>query len=388
MIITFYSNYYNHHQKSLCDALSEIEDVDFYFVETEPIEEFRKNMGWGQEKKPDYVISAYSSEELKYMALELAERSDLVIIGSAPEWYIEKRIEQNGLIFRYTERPMKEGWIKMFIPRLAKKFYHLHYRNRNKNIYVLGASAYAAYDYALLHSYRNKCLKFGYFPKAEELPLNEVMQKKGRTDRLNILWTGRFLRLKRADLLIKALGRLKKKGYDFSLLMVGNGEQENYLKQLSVKCDLSERVEFRDFVTPDEVRILMEEADIYCMTSNFLEGWGSVIYEALSAGCGVIASHACGCSPWLVRDGETGFLYRNGSVRSLEDRLERFFTDDTLLKKCQKGAYIQMNTLWNPKVAAERIVAFAKASLSGEAVVYEEGPLSLAPILKNSWYKD
>lgn len=388
MIITFYSNYFNHHQKALCDALYNISDVDFYFVETEPMEEFRKNMGWGQESSPEYVISAYKSDDERAIALELAQRSDLAIIGSAPEWYIEKRIEQNGLVFRYTERPMKEGWIKMFIPRLAKKFYHLHYRNRNKRMYVLGASAYASYDYSLLLSYPGKCLKFGYFPKGEDKAFEEIMKKKEQGKALRILWTGRFLKLKRADLLIKALGRIKKKGIAFSLLLVGNGEEETKLKRLAKECDLSEQVEFRDFVKPDEVRSLMEEADIYCMTSNFLEGWGSVIYEALSAGCGVIASHACGCSPWLVKNGETGFLYKSGSVKSLEEKLEKLLLDKELLARCQKGAYLQMQKLWNPEVAAERIVAFARAVLKGESVEYEDGPLSSAPVLKNNWYKD
>ena len=53
MIITFFSNYYNHHQAALCRSLSEIQDVEFYFVETEPMEAFRKEMGWGNINRPE-----------------------------------------------------------------------------------------------------------------------------------------------------------------------------------------------------------------------------------------------------------------------------------------------------------------------------------------------
>lgn len=407
MLITFFSNYFNHHQKALCDALFSQDGVEFYFVETEPMEEFRSKMGWTVDNMPSYVLSAYESEEKKQLALELSDRSDLVIIGSAPEWYVERRIKNNSLTFRYTERPMKEGWIKMFIPRLGRKFYNIHYKNRNKNLFVLGASAYAAYDYSLLHSYPGKCLKFGYFPEGEKLSFEEILKKRSEAAMaaiddnekditaeelnatINILWTGRFLKLKRADLLIKALGKLKRKGLSFRLRLVGNGEMEESLKALIASEGIEEEVKMQPFVKPKEVRCLMEEADIYVMTSNFLEGWGSVIYESLSAGCAVIASHACGCSPWLVKPEKTGLLFKSGSVDSLERMLERFIVDKELRNKCQKGAYEQMSTLWNPDVAARRIVEFADSFINnnGEIAHFEDGPLSAASILKNNWFK-
>lgn len=388
MIITFYSNYFNHHQKALCDELSALSDTEFYFVETEPMEEFRSGMGWGVKDMPSYVISAYESDDKREAAMELSRISDVAIVGSAPEEYVEERILSGKLTFRYTERPMKEGWIKMFIPRLTKKFYRLHYRNRNRDLYLLGASAYAAADYKLLHSYPGKCLKFGYFPVGEPLTEEELFAKKNRGDVPNILWTGRFLKLKRADLLLTALGEIHKKGIPFHLTMVGNGEEEENLRKIAEDLKLTEVVTFMDFVKPHEVRQMMEEADLYIMTSNFLEGWGSVIYEGLSAGCAVIASHACGCSPWLVKPEETGLLYKSGDAKSLQDKLERFLTDPSLRDLCGRGAYRQMQTLWNPKVAAKRIREFSEGILDKRPVSYEDGPLSPAPVLKNNWYRD
>jgi glycosyltransferase involved in cell wall biosynthesis len=125
------------------------------------------------------------------------------------------------------------------------------------------------------------------------------------------------------------------------------------------------------------------------MSSNYLEGWGSVIYEALSEGCAVVASHACGCTNWLVKPGKTGLVFRSGRVESLEDKLYRFLTDETLRKTCQRGAYEQMRTLWNPGVAAERLVEQTRAVMSGAGLrEYEDGPLSRAGILHNDWYRD
>lgn len=388
MQITFFSNYFNHHQKALCDELYRQSGGNFTFVETEPMEAFRAGMGWEMEEVPSYVLKSYLGGAEKERALKLGEESDVVMIGSAPECFVEQRLSKNLLTFRYTERPLKEGAIKMFIPRLAKKFYHLHYRNREKNIYVLGASAYAAADYRMLRSYPGRCLKFGYFPFINSPDIEELMREKRENRPPEILWAGRFLKLKRADLLLKACGMLKRCNIPFRLTMIGSGEEEEKLKAVAQKENLADRITWKGFLSPKEVRREMEKANIYVMTSNFLEGWGSVIYEGLSAGCAVIASHSCGSAPWLVKPSENGFLFENGKVKSLYDKLYRLCTDDGLTERLGRNAYRQMQELWNPSVAAERIIGMSEALMDGRKAEYADGPLSPAPVLKNNWYKE
>ncbi|MCR5773749.1 MAG: glycosyltransferase family 1 protein, partial [Lachnospiraceae bacterium] len=59
--LAFFSNYFNHHQKALCDELYKILGEGFRFIETEPIEAFRAKMGWGKEEVPVYVLRSYES---------------------------------------------------------------------------------------------------------------------------------------------------------------------------------------------------------------------------------------------------------------------------------------------------------------------------------------
>jgi len=124
--LTFFSNYYNHHQKALCDEWAALLGTGFTFVETEPIEGFRSTMGWGNEDVPPYVLRTYLNEESYNRALKLGSSSDVVVMGTAPEVFIEERLKLNRITFRYSERPLKEGFIKFFIPRLTKKYLHLH----------------------------------------------------------------------------------------------------------------------------------------------------------------------------------------------------------------------------------------------------------------------
>ncbi len=386
MKILFFSNYFNHHQEALCNAFYSALKGDFAFVETERMEEFRTKMGWGREA-PSYVIRSYESEETLLKVRKLAVESDLVIMGTAPESFIEERLSMDKLIFRYSERPLKEGRIKVLIPRLAKKFYHNHFRNRNKNIHILAAGAYCASDYKFLHSYIGKCYKFGYFPEGEKLSFEELSSLKDGNDPVKILWAGRFLKLKRADLFIKAAAECRKKGLRFSIEMVGNGEEERHLKDLVSSLGLDDITEFKGFLSPEDTRAEMEKADIFVMTSNNLEGWGSVIYEALSAGCACIASHAAGATPFLIEDKKNGRIFKSGDKESLRLALEELLEDRERVRLLGKNAYENMQRYWNPEVAAKRVIEMAGAMLRGETVKYDQGPMSECEYLYDNWFK-
>ena len=314
-------------------------------------------------------------------------------MGTAPEYYIEPRLSEDRIIFRYSERPLKEGFIKFFIPRLTKKYLHLHVRNRNKNIHILGASAYTSWDYKkMFDSYPGKCYKFAYFPKHISYDYEELYREKCEIAKsagaVTILWEGRMVRLKRADLLIKATDILRKKGYDIRVKLIGDGEEREKLQKLAQKRGLSDIVTFEGFLKPDEARERMSKAQIYVCTSNHLEGWGSVIYESLNAGCAVVASHMCGATPWLVKEGITGLVYRSGSEVSLAKKLEMLIKDEELRHDLGKKAYEQMRDVWNPGTAAERVIGLYDALCDGKDTPYDDGPCSKADILRDDWFKD
>ncbi len=385
--LTFFSNYFNHHQEALCNAFYSLLGDGFTFVETEPMEEFRSEMGWGREA-PSYVLKSYASDENYDKALDLGLNSDVVIMGTAPELFIEERLERNRLTFRYSERPLKEGRIKVLIPRLAKKFYHNHYRNRNKELYILAAGAYCASDYRFLRSYLGKCYKFGYFPEGEKLSYEKLRRLKDRNRIPRILWAGRFIKLKRPDLFLKAAKKCRDEGFDFQIIFVGDGKEEKKIKRLVKSFHLCDRTLFKGFLSPEETREEMERADIFVMTSNHLEGWGSVIYEALSAGCAVIATHVAGATPFLIQSGHNGFIFQSGSLDSLTGRLRTLLQDRNLMKQMGRRAYFNMKERWNPRVAAVRFIELSEALLKGEKKNFASGPLSRAPYILQKNYQD
>ncbi len=388
MKLTFFSNYYNHHQKALCDCLYERLGEDFVFVETEPMEEFRSRMGWGKEKIPDYVLKSHLGEEEKKRAYDLAYESDVVIIGTAPEDLIEKRMEEDRLTFRYSERPLKEGRWKVLVPYLAKKFYINHFSKRKKNIYILAAGAFVSSDYRFLRSYKDKCYKFGYFPAGEQYSFREIENLRRKNKSLKILWAGRFLKLKQPELLVYAAKRCRDVGLDFRLEFVGDGKEERKLKKLVKEQKLDKVTQFLGFLSPEDTRAQMEKADIFVCTSNKLEGWGSVIYEALSAGCAVIAPSQAGATPFLISQGKTGYIFKSGSIDSLAEKLRILLSSPGAAHELGRNAYANMAQYWNPKEASERLLNVCEKRLKGIDYYYDNGPLSRAKYLKENWYKE
>jgi len=210
MNIVFVSNYFNHHQRALCDALQELTGGNFCFVETIPMRQERRELGYGEDSLPEYVLTAYADPRARERSLERILLADAVIAGSAPEAYLKARIRAGKLIFRYAERPLKQGmqWGKYPI-RLLR----WHLRNpAGKPIYLLAASAYAPGDYSRFGLFRHRAYRWGYFPAVK--PYDRLPGKEEHS----ILWAGRFLDWKHPEAALLAARNLKDAGIPFDIV--------------------------------------------------------------------------------------------------------------------------------------------------------------------------
>ena len=51
-----------------------------------------------------------------------------------------------------------------------------------------------------------------------------------------------------------------------------------------------------------------------------------------------------------------------------------------------RRAYEQMRDLWNPGIAASRLIEVSEHLLKGERFYFDEGPLSRAEIIYEDWF--
>ena len=394
MRVAFISCYMSPHQKPFCDEMYHILGKEFTFIATQPIDEERTSMGWSSDKA-DYIIYAYQDKHNEEIAYSTANAADVVIIGSAPDSYIVSRLRAGKVTFKYSERFYKTGLNLKKIPHAMVGAWLHHGRFQKYPLYMLCASAYTPADAAIFHNYIGRTYKWGYFPKAKKYDVVELMRKKlsvtsagWKHPQASILWAGRLIGWKHPDASIELAASLKEKGYSFKMSIIGNGEMEAKLRTMIYEKGLSDCVEMLGSMSPEEVRLHMEKADIYLFTSDFNEGWGAVLNESMNSGCAVVASHAIGSVPFLIRDGENGLIYENGNQRQLEERVESLIRNSGYRKKLGVNAYESIVNTWNADAAAERFIALSQALLNGKAAdsIFKEGPCSRATIINNDWY--
>lgn len=377
MKIVFVSNYYNHHQAPLCRALSR-QVEEFYFIATSEMRRERREMGYAMADVPDFVRYAHRAQHEREACIRLIDEADVLIAGAAPEELIAPRIRGGKLTFRYTERLFKQEPSFLEFP---KKWAAQHLRNPwGKAVYLLCAGAYTAGDYARLGLFSDRAYRWGYFP--ETAPRKTIQKRPG-----TILWAGRLLDWKHPDDALQAALALIGEGYDLSLEIVGAGDLANVLEERLRGSGLQSRVRLCGALDPAGVRARMEEAEIFLFTSDRQEGWGAVLNEAMSAGCAVVASHAAGSTPCLVEDGKNGLIYRSGDVDMLREKL-RYLLDHPG-KRTAMGVKARetIETTWNAETAALRLCALARQLLKGEGSpeLFDSGPLSKAPVIRNDW---
>lgn len=129
------------------------------------------------------------------------------------------------------------------------------------------------------------------------------------------LFVGRLVTLKGLDLLIEALESVS----NSELLVIGEGPESNFLRDLARRKGLAERVHWVGQVAGPEVHSHIAAADVLVLPSR-KDGWGAVVNESLMVGTPVICSTACGAAdliqhPWL------GTVFHENDSSSLADAM-------------------------------------------------------------------
>jgi glycosyltransferase involved in cell wall biosynthesis len=233
--------------------------------------------------------------------------------------------------------------------------------------------------------YRGKTFKWGYFPEVGECDIENIIREKSEN---SVLWCGRFIDWKHPDDAVEAVNNLIKKGYNLQVKFIGTGDMEDSLKARVKELGIENYINFLGSMSPDKVREHMKKSRIHLVTSDFKEGWGAVVNEAMASGCAVVASHSAGSVPYLIDNEENGLIYESGNVDELSQKIENLLKDSVYCSKLGKNAYETISKLWNAEVAADRLLELIDAIRNGKNVNFISGPCSVAKPLKNNWIKN
>lgn len=388
MRISFYSNYLSPHQIPFCDTMYKFLGTNFCFVSCEEYSEERKKMGWDASIERPYEIKAYQSENMRSIALDIARNSDYMIWGSSKLEYVIERLSTGKPIIRYSERLFRKGFLYSLFHLDILKQIKFNYSIRSNNSYLLSASSFAPFDFAISGGRYKKRYKWGYFPQTRYYNLDSLFRKKSNSSFVTISWVARLIPLKHPEVVIIVAEELKKKGYNFIIKMIGTGELESEIKNQIARRDLDKYIVMKGTMTPDEVRLEMEASDLFLFTSDYNEGWGAVLNEAMNSGCVVFCSDAIGSASYLIKDSENGFLYQNGNTKELIEKIIHAIDEPTDRKIIATNAYNSITSIWSAEIAAIRFMEWCTGIEAGDIPSYTDGPMSEAQIMipKGKWW--
>jgi phosphatidyl-myo-inositol dimannoside synthase len=170
-----------------------------------------------------------------------------------------------------------------------------------------------------------------------------------------ILSVGRWVateRYKGMDTLILALPRLLLLWPTIQLVLVGSGDDHEWLETIARESGVRLHVHFLRGLSYGELSACYAAADIFALPSRG-EGFGFVYLEAMARGKPVIGG-AHGGAPEVIQDGVTGYLVQHG------DSIQLATSIDTILSNPELAQ--QMGQRGRERVEREyRFNVFAKA---------------------------
>ncbi|MFN8548524.1 MAG: glycosyltransferase family 4 protein [Candidatus Eisenbacteria bacterium] len=178
-----------------------------------------------------------------------------------------------------------------------------------------------------------------------------------------ILAVGRLTAKKGFPFLIEAAARLRDRGLDFRVEIVGpDGGLETELRRLVAERRLEGHVRLVGEMAPSEVKARMAEADLLAMPSiqpdrGSSDGIPNVVLEAMALGTPVVSTDAGGIAE-VVFPGRTGWLVAQRDPAGLADALEEALRERALAVRQAVAARVLVEAQFN---AAELGQTFLRA---------------------------
>lgn len=77
----------------------------------------------------------------------------------------------------------------------------------------------------------------------------------------------------------------------------------------------------------------------------------------MSEGCVLIGSSEIGAVPFLVRNGENGFIFKDKNIDSLFDVVLKAISCGKELEKISYKGYLTIKENWSPQIAAQSLLS-------------------------------
>jgi len=186
------------------------------------------------------------------------------------------------------------------------------------------------------------------------VPLNSSLSNNSEPTKLPdanyIVAMGRLKYQKGFDVLIKAFAAVKEELTNWSLIIIGEGEERNYLQELCKLTNVDKKVHLIGRVKSPEN--ILAYAKLFVLPSRF-EGFPNALCEAMSMGLPCIATKCKFGPSEIITDQYNGLLVEVDQVESLSEKLVTLASSEAFRSKLGTEAKKITNTFAIQKIAGQ-----------------------------------
>ncbi|HMV38244.1 MAG TPA: glycosyltransferase, exosortase A system-associated [Plasticicumulans sp.] len=196
-----------------------------------------------------------------------------------------------------------------------------------------------------------------------------LLARHGLAGKRVLGFIGSFYAYEGLDLLLEALPQIRAQAPDVQLLLVGGGPQDGALRAQAERLGLADAVHFTGRVPHAEVNAWYDLIDVLCYPRHPMRLTELVTplkpLEAMAQGRLFVASDVGGHRE-LIRDGETGALFRAASAEALAERVLRLLAAPASWPKLRAAGreFVETERNWAVSVGRYRGV-YARALGTG-----------------------
>jgi glycosyltransferase involved in cell wall biosynthesis len=166
----------------------------------------------------------------------------------------------------------------------------------------------------------------------------------------DLIFLGRLVSQKGADLLLLALEKLAREGLRPTVTIVGAGPEESALRMQAEASGLGARVVFAGKRVGEDLAVLLNQHRVLVVPSRGEEAFGLVALEGIAAGCVVVGSTSGGLPEAIGACGET---FPNGDAEALAEVLSRILRNPARYEALRAGAESHVRRHTCPQIAAD-----------------------------------
>ena len=172
---------------------------------------------------------------------------------------------------------------------------------------------------------------------------------------LRIVSVARLTEKKGLDVAVKASAILKQRGGQFQYTIIGNGDQDEMMRDFIAREGMEDCVSMPGFKPQEEIRRALSEADIFLLPSKTaadgdMEGIPVALMEAMAVGLPVVSTFHSGI-PELIEYNVSGWLVEEDDPEALAETLLKLSQGEVDVAPVVAAARHKVETEFNQHIA-------------------------------------